>query len=269
MPVTVDIEGGPCGWVVDPPATGCCTGWDDYTPAQQTTGATLAAAWLWSATARQFGQCEVTVEACAGRAAPQTWRGYPVIPGDHAGGWGPYLYGGVWFNGPRGASWCCESVCELQLPPPVWGTAAILEVSAGGEVLEPGSYQVYDGAKLARTDGACWPSCCNGGAAGVGVTVNYLLGIPVPADVQIALDMLACEFAAACAGGECRLPRAVSSITQMGTTVDFAQLPALGTATMATGIYEIDDVVKTHNPYGLMSRPKLYNPNRPRTRWPM
>lgn len=268
MAVTVDMAGGPCGWVVDPPATGCCTTWDeDYTDAQRTTGAVLAASFMWAATLRQFGQCEVTVEACAGRPAAPTYEAYPVGYGRHAG-WGPYMVEGQWFNGPAGASWCCDTVCELRLPGPINGTAAILEVSTGGVVLEEGDYRVYDGVKLARTDGQCWPSCCNGGSAGA-VTVNYMLGLPVPADVQIGLDILACEFAAACAKQKCRLPRQVSTMTQMGTTVDFSSLPGPGMPTMATGIYEIDEVIRTYNPYGLASRPKLYNPNRPRVRWPM
>lgn len=257
---------GPCGWVIDPAATGCCTGWEDYTPAQQNTGAVLAASWMWSATLRQFGQCEVIVEACAPRAAPQTYEAFPVGYGGAA--YAPYLVDGQWFNGPAGASWCCAALCELRLPGPIAGTAAILEVSAGGVVLEPGDYRVYDGVKLARADGQCWPSCCVGGSAGA-VTVNYLLGLPVPEDVSIAVNILACEFAAACAKGKCRLPKAVSSMTQMGTTVDFSALPGPGIPTMATGIFEIDEVVRTYNPYGLAQRPKLYNPNQPRVRWPM
>lgn len=264
----VDIDGGPCGWEIDPSVTGCCTDWDDYTEQVQETAATLAAAWMWAATARRYGQCETVVEACEGRSAPPTWRGYPVIPGDQAGGWGPYLYDGVWFNGPAGASWCCQTRCELRLPGPIAGTDAVREVITPSGELAPGDWQVYDGAVLVRTDGECWPSCCNGGG-GVGVTVVYLRGLPVPVDVRIAAATLACELAAACAGGRCRLPRSVSSMTQMGTSVDFADLPAAGTPVMATGIYEIDQVVKTRNPYGLVRPPRIINPNRPRPRYPM
>jgi hypothetical protein len=96
---------------------------------------------------------------------------------------------GVWFNAPAGASWCCDTLCEVRLPGPIYGTAAILEVSTGGTVLEPGDYRVYDGVKLVRTDGQCWPACCNA-AAGGALTVNYLLGLPVPDDVSIAANML-------------------------------------------------------------------------------
>jgi hypothetical protein len=259
----------PCGWIIDPAATGCCTGWDDYTDQQQHTGAVLAASWMWAATGRQFGQCEVTVEACTGAGGFPTYEAFPVAyQARSGGGYVPYLMDGVWFNAPAGASWCCDTLCEVRLPGPIYGTAAILEVSTGGTVLEPGDYRVYDGVKLVRTDGQCWPACCNA-AAGGALTVNYLLGLPVPDDVSIAANMLACEFAAACSGGKCRLPRTVSSMTQMGTTVDFSALPAAGIPTMATGIYEIDQVVKTYNPYGLAMPPKLYNPNRPRVRWPM
>lgn len=267
VPSVPGAGGGPCGWIIDPAGTGCCTGWDDYTDIQQHTATVLATSFMWAATLRQFGQCEVTVETCAGRSAPPTYEAFPVTYGG-AAGWGPYLYNGQWFNGPMGASWCCETLCELRLPGPIYGTAAIIEVSAGGVVLEPGDYRVYDGVKLARTDGQCWPSCCNGGSAGA-VTVNYLIGLPVPEDVSIAANILACEFAAACAGGKCRLPKAVSSMTQMGTTVDFSSLPDMGVPTMATGIFEVDEVIRSYNPYGLATRPKLYNPNRPRVRWPM
>lgn len=267
--VVVDIEGGPCGWEVDPSATGCCNGWDDYGEPVQQTAAILAASWMWAATARRYGQCEVTVEACAGRSAPSSWRGYTVIPGDSAGGWGPYLYGGVWFNGPAGAAWCCRSACELTLPGPIAGTDAVVSVITADGELSPGEWQVYGGTELVRTDGACWPSCCNGGTAGAAVTVVYLRGAPVPPDVRIATDTLACEFAAACTGGRCRLPRQVSSMTQMGTTVDFPDLPGRGIPIMATGIHEVDEVVKAHNPYGLTRRPRLINPNRPAPRYPM
>lgn len=257
----------PCGWVIDPEQFGCCDDWGTYSPEEQERATVLAAAWMWAATGRLYGQCERTVRTCAQRERLGTYRAYPVGPfGENS--WQPYLAGGVWWNAPSGAGLCCASKCELTLPGFVANTAAVTAVSVGGVDLEPGDWQVYDHDTLVRTDGECWPVCCN--AAGDGaVEITYFDGRLIPQDVLIAAGVMACEFAAACANKPCRLPRQVSSMSQMGVTIDFATLPGPGTPVMAIGIDEVDQVVKARNPWGMAAAPTLSNPNRARARQPM
>ncbi len=257
----------PCGWIINPEQYGCCTGWSDYSPELQETARILAAAWMWAATGRQYGQCETTIRTCGERAALPTYRAYPVTPFGSSG-WEPYFAGGAWWNAPFGAGLCCSSRCEITLPGFVENTAAVTAVSVGGVDLEPGDWQVYDHNTLVRTDGECWPVCCNATSDGA-VEVTYGAGRAIPTDVLIAAGILACEFAAACSGQPCRLPSHVASMTQMGTSVDFTTLPGPGTPVMALGIEEIDQVVKIRNPWGNARPTRIVNPNRPAVRRPM
>lgn len=264
-PATGDTE--PCGWVIDPAALGCCDDWADYTPQQQERATILAAAWMWAATGRQYGQCETTIRTCGQRENLGTYRAYPVGAFGTAP-WAPYLAGGVWWNAPVGGGLCCADKCEITLPGFVANTAAVIAVTVGDVDLEPGDWQVYDHDTLVRTDGQCWPVCCNATGDGA-VEVTYFDGRLIPADVLIAAGVMACEFAAACTDKPCRLPRQVSSMSQMGVTIDFATLPGPGTPVMAIGIDEVDQVVKARNPWGMAAVPTLSSPNRARARQPM
>lgn len=260
----------PCGWDLDPEATGCCDTWAKRTPEQQETGLELATVWMWAATGRLYGQCEVTIEACADIGRLPTYRDAPVTAYGTAG-YGlarPYLVDGAWFNGPTGGGACCNITCDLHLPGHVDSTAAVLEVTVAGEPLAADAYQVYDYDTLARVDGQCWPVCCKV-SADTAVTVTYLDGQPVPGDVRTAASVLACEFAAACANDKCRLPRRIAQLSQMGSTVSFADLPGPGEPVMALGIDEVDQVVKSRNPYAMAHQPQITNPNRRPPRQPV
>jgi hypothetical protein len=266
--VEVNLTDGPCGWVIDPAASDCCPAWADYSPATQTRAATMAAVWMWAATGRLYGQCETTVQLCNTPERLPTYRAYPVsAPG--GGGWSPYMMDGVWFNGPLGGRSCCTSRCELILPGHVENTAAVIEVIVEGEPLTAGEYQIYDYGTLVRLDGQCWPVCCNA-AGDAAIEVTYGRGEPVPLDVRYGAEVMACEFAAACTpGAECRLPRRVSSVTQLGTSVDFADLPGFADPQLGSGLVEVDDIIKARNPYGMTAPVRLTNPNRQRARRPM
>lgn len=266
--VEVNLADGPCGWIIDPAATGCCPDWANYSEATQLRAAIMGAVWMWAATGKLYGQCETTVQLCRTPERLPTYRAYPVsAPG--GGGWSPYLLDGVWFNGPTGGGTCCASRCELRLPGHVENTAAVTEVIVAGVDLEPGDWQIFDYGVLVRTDGQCWPTCCN--AAGeAAIEVVYLNGQPVPADVLYGAEVMACEFAAACTpGAKCRLPRRVSSMTQMGTSIDFSQLPDYTVPNLGSGLVEVDDIVKARNPYGMTAPVRLTSPGRPRARRPM
>lgn len=259
----------PCGWELDPGATGCCSTWDERSEFQQDAAIAIASAWMWAATGRIYGQCEVTIEVCADLQRLPTWTeapatGFPLAYAPAR----PYISGGLWFNGPVGGSLCCNATCDLHLPGHVASTAAVLEVTVAGEPLEPGDWLVYDHDTLTRVDGQCWPVCCKT-SADTAVTVTYLDGQPIPLDVRLAASVLACEFAAACAGDECRLPRRIAQLTQFGSTVSFADLPAPGVPVMAIGIDEVDQVIKARNPYGQTRPPSITNPNRRPPRQPV
>lgn len=261
----------PCGWDLDPDTTGCCAGWEERTPEQQAAGIALASAWMWAATGRIYGQCEVTIEVCADLSRMPTWNEAPAMGFALAGrgSFRPYLTDGVWWNGPSGAGGlCCNAMCEVHLPGHVATTDAVLEVTVNGEVLDPDAYRVYDHDTLARIDGQCWPVCCKVGTDAA-LQIVYLDGQIIPGDVRLAGGILACEFAATCAGAECRLPRRIAQLSQMGTTVSFADLPGPGSPYMALGIDEIDQVVKIRNPYGQTRPPTITNPNRPAPRQPV
>src|SRR5574341_1007091 len=84
-------------------------------------------------------------------------------------------------------------------------------------------------------------------------------GLVVPKSVLNAAGILACEYAKACVGGNCRLPASVQSIARQGVNVqflDFGMLVERG----FTGITEVDSIIRAFNPYGLKSRLKVWSP---------
>jgi len=239
---------GPCSWDVDPGGTGCCTGWDDHTPEVQDQAVDLATWWMWAATARRYGLCELTIEACQSGEGARTYRAFPVEYSTGSGGsWVPFMNGGQWFNGGGGS--CCESRCAIELPEPTDNADNIISVttSAGEEITD---WVLEDGLYLVRPPGSCWPWCC-----GSNVTITYLAGVTPPDMLLHATGVLACEFAASCTGGQCRLPRQISAMSQLGVSVDFGTLG--NTVGMRTGIADIDSVISTLNPAGLRRPPSI------------
>ena len=86
----------------------------------------------------------------------------------------------------------------------------------GPVVVAPAAYEVHNGHLLVRTDGVCWPSCHDYSDPATAFEVVYKRGLPIPAAVQQAVNRLACELARGCAGGDCRLPNRVRSLTRQG-----------------------------------------------------
>jgi hypothetical protein len=249
----------PCNWDV---AVTCCPDWDDYSTELQTAAAEYGALTVWAATGRRFGLCEKTVRPC-GRTVSQMPNGFYWSEGT----WLPYIFAGLWRNcaGCSTSLGCCtcEPSCQVWLPNPVYSIPAT-GITVGDEIIPVDSWRVDDGQWLVRTDGECWPECqdYNTDSGDRFFQVTYTKGIPVPSVLLHAAGELACEWAKACVGAPCRLPQRVTSISRQGVSVslpDVAQLLERG----LTGVPTVDQVIRSFNPYSLVSRMHIASPDWP------
>jgi len=245
----------PCVWTID---TGCCSIWADLDPADQARATSFATDVLWGLTGRQFGVCPVTVRPCFNNR----FNGLGVWWYD--GTFWPYIFNGQWFNAGCGCfGQCrCEPLPYTQawLPGPV---AGVSEVRVDGIVIDPAAYRVDDGQWLVRQDGEKWPICQDYNlAAGLTGTwsVTYFRGAPVPTSLLAGAGTLACEYAKACLGQECRLPGRVASIIRQGVSITMVDVDTL-MKTGFTGLIEVDQLIRVYNPAALTHRLRLYSPD--------
>lgn len=222
-----------------------------------------ALAWssLAALTAFRLSICPVLIRPCLARCSYPSWDVAPVLGGTLH----PYISGGQWYNGCgcRTDDCSCTELCEVRLPSEI---GDIVEVTLNGVTLDPTAYRVDNGNRLVRTDGDCWPSCqdMHAGPDGEGsFSVLYYSGVGPNDLFRYAAGVLAVEFYRACTGGECRLPNGVSSITRAGISMTID--PGLY-LNGATGIAEVDAIIRIYNPAGLTSRPRVLSPDRPRGR---
>lgn len=266
---TPPIEEGPCNWTVD---TSCCPDWATLPPQAQSNGIAWATYILWSLTGRRYGPCSVTVRPCGRRC--EGWGGYMTYPVDSQSATGfpgawmtPFVDGsGTWRNCVCPGACSCEASCQVLLPGPV---AVVDEVMVDGVVLDPSAYRLDNGNILVRIDGEeCWPECQDMDLANDAVgafAVTYQRGVAVPRAGQIAAGELACEFAKACAGGECQLPGQLASLSRQGVDVQMVD-PSTFLDEGLTGIANVDLWIRSVNPARLAQRPRVYSGdvNRPR-----
>lgn len=241
----------PCEWDVDPVALGVCSAWADYPEETQENALALASNFLWAATGRRYGVCTLTVRPSQSHRGELSYQAYPVIPGSQAElgqPGGPFLFGGRWFNAGCQSACCGNSACAIVLRGPV---ASVDEVLVGGEVVPASAYRVdlaMGAYLLVRIDGECWPMCQNftaePGEEG-SFEVTYGIGLPLPAALQVAAALLACEYAKHLTGGACALPARMTRLSRQGVEVEVAP-PDPGEGT--TGIKMVDDVIATLNP---------------------
>jgi len=225
--------------------------------------ATTAAAILWAATGRRYGQCEITVEPCS-RPEDPLYVTYPLAEVGSAPAGGPYISGGVWHNSCGGGSCGCAGRCEVALAGPT-STAAVTSVTVAGVAVAAGAYVVYDGYLLTRVDGECWPTCRDYSDPSTAFSVTYLRGDPIPDHIQSAYERLACELAAACTGGDCALPQRVRSMTRQGVEIQMVDL-ADEAGRIRTGIAVVDQIIESANPRGLQQRPTVLSLDLPAPR---
>jgi hypothetical protein len=255
----------PCGWTITKCGCGAC--WDTYTPMVKATASALATMIMWAATGRQFGRCQITVQPCARKTLLSEYQTYPVEYGEYTSG--PYISGGVWYNDCSGIESTCscsvDGTCSVLLEGPTT-TAGIVSIMIAGVALPATSYVVVNGNTLIRTDGQCWPSCPSLTNQTIpAFEVTYLVGLPIPDAVQAATERLACELAKACTGGPCVLPQSIKSLTRQGVEVAIESLPE-DPNMIRTGIKEVDLVIMSMNPYGLMQRPTVLSLDMPMPR---
>jgi hypothetical protein len=247
---------GPCGWTFPDPL--CCETWEATDPAIQAAAADYASVVLWAATGRRFGLCEVTVRPCGMKRCDDglgEWFGFEWSGGT----WMPYIWGGTWFNCVCPGVCCCEPRCQIRLAGPV---DSVTEVTIGAVIVDPGTYRVDNGIWLVRTEGECWPFCADldSDLSDSVFEVTYLRGDPVPTTLLMAGTILECEWAKACTGDNtCRLSNSVTSLARNGITIDMTS-PGELLSDGLTGIFEVDQIIKAWNPYGLKSRRRILAP---------
>lgn len=255
------IEEGPCSWTVE---TSCCPEWDTLGPQVQSVALAWSTYILWALTGRRYGPCSVILRPCGPQCQTNfgylTWPvGAPQSVGAGAPWMTPFIDSGTWRNCGCAGGCSCKAAHEITLPGPV---ARIDVVMIDGVVLDPSAYRVdsYRGLHvLVRTDGEPWPSCQDMALANDAVgafAVTYQRGIDVPRAGQIAAGELACEFAKACAGQDCALPQALSSLSRNGVEVTVAD-PETLLDSGRTGIHNVDMWIRAVNPAGLSQRSRV------------
>lgn len=216
--------------------------------------------------------CPVILRPCSMGCSIPTWYTAVETGANYAGGpeggtFSPYISNGSWFNGCGCGSkdLCgCTVICQIILPMPVGGIA---NVSIDGAALDPTAYRVDNGTSLVRTDGECWPACqdMNVGPTEVGSFVVDYYPFLAPNDLlRYAAGVLAAEYFKACNGNKaCRLPTGVTNISRNGITMD---IPAGLYPNGATGLREVDPIIRIYNPNGLKMPPRVASPDSPRAR---
>ncbi len=204
--------------------------------------------------------CPVTIRPCALRFRPGTWDEAAL------GGAGSYFqpYMGVdgnWYNacGCTGNDCSCMTLPQVTMPAPVGG---IVSVTVDGVVLAPTAYRVVNGRTLIRTDGGVWPVSQDFTAApdaAGAFSISYYPNLAPNEMTRYAAGVLANEFYLACSGQRCRLPDTVTSITRAGLSVD---VPGGLFPDGASGIREVDTVIRMYNPNGLKVPPRVMSPDR-------
>ena len=262
-----------------------CSGWDvifseccpevSGSAELQQAGAEYGAFTMWAATGRRFGLCPRVTRPC-GRWCANNQGTYGHYWSE--GTWMPYVFAGAWRNcwcGCNGMAGCCscEPDCQVWLPGPV---ASITSVTVDGVVVDPATYRVDNGRWLVRTHNQstsdCWPQCQDMNLnEGPGTfIVEYMQGIPVPSVLRRAAGELACEWIKSCQGLPCRLPQRITSIARQGISISMVPVEDL-LRNGLTGVFTVDQLIRSFNPYGLVSRMGIASPDDPGARtttWP-
>lgn len=220
---------------------------------------------LRSLTAYRLGNCPVTVRPCSkGCYQRSAYETSPVVGGPRQD-WGsgllsPRVVDGQWLNSPC----ACTTECSCEYLPVVdliGPVGAVVSVTIDGSILPPASYRVDNGYQLVRLDGEQWPSCQDMAAAPdkpLTFAVTYIQGFAPDQMAAWAAGNLAVEFAKACKGEKCALPRGVQSLSRQGIGITINQDMFEGGS---TGITVVDAYVRLLNPHHLKSGPRIYSPD--------
>jgi hypothetical protein len=233
----------PCGWAIDP---GCCSTWNEGSPAQQARAQEHAIAVLWRLSGRQFGRCTDVIRPCRSASWCDFWT---------SGTWTPVMSAGVWHNfGPATATQSIE--LPGYLPEPT-------RVTVDGVDLPEAAYQVHNGRHLVRVDGGTWPISQDVTLPPTDVgtwEVEYVHGVPLPGDGPAAVGELACEFLKICLGSAaCELPRRLQQLSRQGVDLTLMD-PGDYLDKGRTGVQRVDEWVSTVNPHRLQAQPGIWYP---------
>lgn len=224
----------------------CCDDWASYQADLQLRATSLAWSALRSLTAGLVGSCPVALRPCLTAA--------PCVQ----------CFGLQWTPPPpeqidcRRAGVCsCSTMCVIVLP---GQAAALTAVVLDGVSLDLGLFRIDNFREVVRQDGLCFPACQDmsapAGEPGT-LVVEYVPGVMPTAAGLWAAGILACEFAKACNGGKCRLPRGVTAVARQGVSMEFPR----SMWENGVGIQEVDAYIHSLNPNKLTSPPMVWSPD--------
>jgi hypothetical protein len=258
------------GWT---PSTGLCSRWNSYSATVQAYALRVATRVLWAATGRRFGLTSVTVRPTRPaqqplyRTYPAGYQGYGYWTLFGVNGGNAYQIVNTCGCGSTGGTVLNACACggaDISIPDDV---DSISSVVIDGVLLDPSKY-ILLGGYLTRTDGLAWPYVQDFSlvppATGTW-SVTYNQGIPVPADLNDAAGLYACQVGAAATGGSCQLPNRVQHITRTGLEIQYID-PGNYLDNNRTGYDAVDSVIVTYNPKGLTQRPRFVSLDTPQFR---
>lgn len=240
-----------CTWPVDRTCLPEVEAPEDVARMQEQVDAAVGV--LWALTGRRYALCEAIARPCPN---PVDARGSTFdIPGV---GFTPVLYDGRWMNEwcGNGCGYGYDNPAAVSLP----HAHSILDVTIGGDVIDPSSYNLVDGT-LWRTHGQ-WPTQSLASPLGSpgSWSVRYLRGVEPPAGAAMVVGLLAKEFWNVCTGGKCRLPKRTQSVQRQGVTVTMVD-PTDILMKGGTGIPEIDLWIHAQNPNHLSQPSAVISPD--------
>jgi hypothetical protein len=231
-----------------------CGDWTPYDAAQVERAVNLAGSSMRMLTANRVGGCPVTVRPCTNRCGDNYGLALPYGPL-----LAPMNLNGQWVNGCgcKARRCSCSVLSYVALNGPV---GKITDVWVDGVQLAPTDYFLMDGNHLVRI-GDTWPACQDltvGPQDPGGFSVTYQPGFEVDSSGAWAAGILALEFAKACAGSKCELPKSVTQVTRSGITYT---LPTGAFPDGKTGIRVVDAYIAQWNPHGLKTAPTVWSPD--------
>lgn len=247
-----------CIWPVDPACF--AADWAGLDESIKLRSLALASATLRRLTGYRVGACPITVRPCK-RACAEDYGWFS------GGVFTPHINSsGNWVNNGCGCqSDCsCGALCEIELPRPV---VSLVEVDLGGVDLLS-QVKLYGNKVVWIGEGDCpFPNCqdlTKAPGEPDTFTITYMNSYEPDGMGAYAAGVLAMEFARACTGGKCRLPRGTTSVSRQGVNIEIAAGSFPGGV---TGIHEVDAYIALWRPEGSPTRPPMiWSPGQRRPR---
>ena len=245
---------GGCDWPLDP----ACLGdeWDAFDEDVQARASGLASETLHRLTAGRVGGCPVKVRPCQQSGC---WSAFVPFHGYSALSPGLDTHGN-WINSCGCGGSKCASSCEIKLPAPI---GRLDEVLIDGEEQDLNDFRVDNGKYLVWVGAGDCPFPASQDLSLPDTeedtfSITYLNAYPVDSLGSHAAGLLAVEFAKACSGNKCRLPKNVTEVSRSGVT--FQVTPGLFPGGF-TGIQQIDAFIELWNPEARTQPTRVWSPD--------